>query len=98
MRAIIILILITIAIALVRMLIRDVFKAVGKTMATPKSGTGNPDTSDDAGPATTGRLVKDPETGSYFDERTALKTEINGQIYFFESADSRDAFLRKNQS
>jgi YHS domain-containing protein len=43
-------------------------------------------------------LVKDPETGRYIDERTAIKTDIKGTTYYFESAASRDAFLRKQRS
>lgn len=98
MRVIVILILITIAIAMVRMLIRDVFKAVGKSM-NGSSDNDRPSTSpEEPEPATTGRLVKDPETGSYIDERTALKTEIGGQTYYFESAATRDAYVRKNRS
>jgi YHS domain-containing protein len=95
MRAIIILILITVAIALVRMLIRDVFKAVGKSMG--DSTDDSKRSADNQKQTTTGRLVKDPETGSYVDERTALKTEIKGQTYYFESTESRDAYLRKNR-
>lgn len=98
MRVIVILILITIAIAMVRMLIRDVFKAVGKSMDSSSSDSRQSSPAEDPEPSTTGRLVKDPETGSYIDERTALKAEINGQTYHFESADTRDAYVRKNRS
>lgn len=92
MRAIVILVLIVIAIGLARMLVGDVIKAVSKTMKAPPDGPADPQ------PASAGRLVKDPETGHYIDERTALKAEIKGTTYYFESADSRDAFLRKQRS
>lgn len=92
MRAIIILVLIVIAIGLARTLVGDVIKAFSKTMKTPRDGALDPET------ATAGRLVKDHETGRYIDERTALKAEIKGTTYYFESAASRDAFLRKQHS
>jgi YHS domain-containing protein len=91
MRAIVILILIVIAIGLARLLVGDVIKAVSKTMKAPPPA--DPQTASKAG-----RLVKDPETGNYIDERTALKAEVKGATYYFESAASRDAFLRKQRS
>ena len=93
MRVIVILILIVIAIGLARMLLGDVIKAVSKTMKAPPDTSVDPPTG-----STAGRLVKDPETGSYIDERVAIKAEVKGTIYYFESAASRDAFLRKQRS
>jgi YHS domain-containing protein len=94
MRVILILILIVIAIGLARMLVGDVIKAVGKTMkSAPDVPPANPQ-----GASSTGRLVKDPETGNYIDESTALKAEVKGTTYCFESAASREAFLRKQRS
>ena len=91
MRVVIILVLIIIAVGMVRLLVGDVVKAVSKSMKS------KPDPAEDRGQATSaGRLVKDPETGHYIDERTALKAEIKGKTYFFESTASRDAFLRKH--
>lgn len=92
MRIIVILILIVIAIGLARMLVGDVIKAVSKSMKTPP-----PEASPGSHSATAaGRLVKDPETGSYVDERSTVKADVKGTTYFFESAASRDAFLRKH--
>ncbi|MDA1234636.1 MAG: hypothetical protein O3A53_07535 [Acidobacteria bacterium] len=93
MRVIVILILIVIAICLARMLLGDVIKAVGKTMKAPPDAPAAPS----AG-STAGRLVKDPQTGSYIDERVAIKADVKGTTYYFESAASRDAFLRKQRS
>jgi len=93
MRVIVILILIVIAIGLARLLVGDVIKAVSKTMKAPPSAPADPP----AG-STTGRLVKDPQTGSYIDERTAIKADVKGTTYYFESAASRDAFLGKQRS
>lgn len=93
MRVIVILILIVIAIGLARMLVGDVIRAVSKTMKAPPDAPAEPQSSHK-----TGRLVKDPETGHYIDEQTALKADVNGTTYYFESAASRDAFLRKQRS
>lgn len=93
MRVILILILIVIAIGLARMLVGDVIKAVSKTMKSARAEPAEP-----TGASTTGRLVKDSETGHYIDERTALKAEVKGTTYYFESAASREAFLRKQRS
>jgi YHS domain-containing protein len=94
MRIIVILFLIVVAIALLRMLVGDVIKAVSKTMNAPS----NEPPPGPTGGSSTGRLVKDPETGHYIDERTALKVDVKGKTYFFESAASRDAFFRKQRS
>ena len=94
MRVVLILILIVIALGMARMLVGDVIKAVGKVMKSPP-----PDAPADPHKASSaGRLVKDPETGNYIDERTALKADVKGTTYYFESAVSRDAFLRKQRS
>jgi YHS domain-containing protein len=93
MRVIIILILIVIAIGLARMLVGDVIKAVSRTMKARPDASAGPHSASAAG-----RLVKDPETGSYIDERTAIKADVRGTTYFFESTASRDAFLRKQHS
>ncbi len=93
MRVIVILILIVIALGMARMLVGDVIKAVSKTMKAPPDAPAEPRTASKAG-----RLVKDPETGNYIDERTAIRAEVKGTTCYFESAASRDAFLRKQRS
>jgi YHS domain-containing protein len=42
-----------------------------------------------------GHFVRDPESGTYVDQNLAIKTVIDGQTYFFESEQTRDAFLHK---
>jgi YHS domain-containing protein len=49
-------------------------------------------------PAPSGHFVRDPESGTYIDQNLAIKTVIDGQTYFFESEQTRDAFLRKAQA
>ncbi len=61
----------------------------------PSGARGRPAT----GEATpSGHFVRDPESGTYIDQNLAIKTVIDGQTYFFESEQTRDAFLRKAQA
>ena len=93
MRVIVILILIVIALGVLRMLVGDVIKAVSKTMKAPPDAPTEPTSG-----STAGRLVKDPQTGNYIDERSAVKADVSGTTYYFESAASRDAYLRRQRS
>ena len=87
MRNIVILLLIIVALAIVRSLVSDVSRAVSKAMKTDKGTGENPS-------ATTGRLVRDPHSGAYVDQASALHATVDGETFFFESAKTRDAFLR----
>jgi hypothetical protein len=89
MRNIVILVLIIVALAIVRSLISDVSRAVSKAM---KPGEGKAEPGKASGK--TGRFVRDPHTGSYIDEASAVQATVDGESYFFESANSRDAYLR----
>lgn len=106
MRILIILVLVVVALALLRALARDVIKAVSKSL-----GAGEDADEDDVRrPArdngerapggsrrSAGRLVKDPVSGTFVDEATAVKDNIGGQTYYFESAENRDAFRRRER-
>jgi hypothetical protein len=87
MRNIIILLLIIVALAIVRSLVSDVSRAVSKAMKSDKPSGEKPSPK-------TGRFVRDPHTGAYVDEASALHATIDGEHFFFESAKSRDAFMR----
>jgi hypothetical protein len=91
MRNIIILVLIIVALAIVRSLISDVSRAVSKAMS------GDKKKAEEAKPAAekkTGRFVRDPHTGAYIDEESAVRATVDGESFYFESAKSRDAFLK----
>jgi hypothetical protein len=90
MRNIVILLLIIVALAIVRSLVSDVSRAVGKAMKPdkPKESKEPKET------PKTGRFVRDPQTGAFVDEASALHAEVDGESYYFESAKSRDAYLR----
>lgn len=92
MRNIIILVLIIVALAIVRSLVYDVSRAVSKSMKGSEKKKAEAESEKPKGK--TGRFVRDPHTGAYIDEETALRAEIDGETYFFESAKSREAFLR----
>ena len=91
MRVIIILVLIVIALAMLRNLVRDVSKAATKAWkATGKK--------DDPGSAKErGKLERDPESGAYVDPATAPRAEVDGRTFYFESESSRDAYLAKRK-
>jgi|GEM_PF-1161581 len=95
MRGIILLLLTVVALAILRMLVNDVGRAVSKAFKGGENGkkqTAGTDGEDE--PRSAGRLVRDPQTGAYVDEASALKQKVGDQIYYFESAESRDAYLR----
>ncbi|MEZ5366674.1 MAG: hypothetical protein R2748_31120 [Bryobacterales bacterium] len=87
MRNIVILVLIIVALAIVRSLVSDVSRAVSKAMKSDKP-------KEEPKQAKQGRFVRDPQTGAYVDEESAVHAEIDGKAYCFESTESRDAFLR----
>ncbi len=97
MRNIVILVLIIVALAIVRSLISDVSRAVSKAM---KSGKGDGATQPEKTrrDGKTGRFVRDPHTGAYIDEKSAVQAEIDGESFYFESAKTRDAFLRERSN
>lgn len=96
MRNLLLIILTIIALALVRWLITDVVKAVKKALSSSSS-----ESTDDGGQATdekeakTGRLVKDPVSGTYVDENVAVREEIDGEMFFFESRRNRDEYIKR---
>jgi YHS domain-containing protein len=45
-----------------------------------------------------GHFVRDPESGTYIDQNLAVKTVINGETHYFESEQTRDAFLKKSRA
>ena len=92
MRIIIILVLVTIALAILRMLVNDVTSAVGK--AWKKNQADSPRATSSA---KGGKLERDPETGAYVDPATALREKVGDRVYYFESEASRDAYISKKR-
>lgn len=88
MRVIVILVLVVVALAMLRNLVRDVGRAASKAWKSGESKTADP------GAADRGRLERDPQTGSYVDPKTALRAELDGRTFYFESEASRDRFVK----
>ncbi len=93
MRGIILLLLTVVALAILRMLVNDVGRAVSKAFKGGDSKRAGGSGSEEA-PRSAGRLVRDPQTGAYVDEASAIKQRIGEETFYFESAESRDAYLR----
>ncbi|MCY4189667.1 MAG: hypothetical protein OXD30_14410, partial [Bryobacterales bacterium] len=47
-----------------------------------------------SGKAGSGRLVHDPQTGTYIDPAHAVRAKVRDTVHYFESEASRDAFLK----
>jgi YHS domain-containing protein len=67
-------------------------------LTNPSGGGGRTAAGRAAEAAPSGHFVRDPESGTYIDQNLAIKTVIEGETYFFESEQTRDAFLRKAQA
>jgi YHS domain-containing protein len=72
---------------------RSVQGLLGLSNPSGEGGRRAPKRAEEAAPS--GHFVRDPESGTYVDQNLAIKTVIDGQTYFFESEQTRDAFLRK---
>ena len=92
-RNLLILLAVTLALALARWLIRDVARAV---IGVLKKGGENSDSSGSHAHQESNRLVRDAFSGTYIDERFAIKETIDGQTFFFESEDNRDSYRREH--
>ncbi len=103
-RNLLILIFIMIGLALVRWLVRDISRAVFKTLGLSRDEDGQgargdakaPAAGSSGGPAN--RLVRDPVSGTYIDERSAFKEIIDGKPFFFESKENRDTYLKNRHT
>lgn len=97
LRNLLLLILITIALALLRWLVTGVVRAVSQALGGPlRKKAGREPTQ---GPQTvSGHLVRDPVSGTYIDENLAIKEVIDGKTVYFESKETRDTYLREARS
>ena len=91
MRNILILLISVIGLAILRNLIREVGRFAVRTMA-GKSGQKQSDGK--SRKATTSRLVRDPNTGTYVDPAHAVRAKVGDTMHYFESEASRDAYVR----
>ena len=98
MRNVLILLLAVLGLAILRGIIRDVGRTISRAMKS--SGDKKAAASGSAAPNTqkAGRLVKDPQTGTYIDPAGAAQAEIDGTVYYFESSSSRDEYVRARKN
>ena len=103
-RNLLILIFIMIGLALVRWLVRDISGAVFKALGLSRGEDDRGVRGDAKAPASgssgrpANRLVRDPVSGTYIDERLALKEIIDGKPFFFESKENRDTYLKNRHT
>jgi len=103
-RNLLILIFIMIGLALVRWLVRDISRAVFKVLGFSRDEDGQGARGDAKAPAggssgrPVNRLVRDPVSGTYIDERLAVKEIIDGKPFFFESKENRDTYIKKRRA
>jgi hypothetical protein len=62
------------------------------------SGSSRPAAGNSRQATPSGHFVRDPESGTYIDQNLAVKAVIDGETHYFESEQTRDAFLRRKQS
>lgn len=96
LRNILLLVVGVIGLAIVRNLIREIsrimLRRVRADAGEPKAQQG-----DTAGKASGGgKLVRDPQTGTYIDPAHAVRSKVGKTVHYFESEASRDAYLKAN--
>ena len=89
-RNILLLVVGVIVLAIVRNLLREIGRIASRAMGGAGKG------SHERGSASTGKLARDPQTGTYVDPAHAVRATVNGTVHFFESESSRDEYLRAN--
>ncbi len=82
-----------IGLAVVRNLIREISRLVLRAMR-PDSRGSAARRDGSSGKAGSGRLVRDPQTGTYIDPAHAVRAKVRDTVHYFESEASRDAFLK----
>ena len=91
MRNILLLLIGVIGLAIIRNLIREISRVAIRAM----SGSKRASASSKAGKQkTSGRLVRDPHTGTYVDPAHAVRAKVDGTVHYFESEATKDAFVR----
>ncbi|MCY4535043.1 MAG: hypothetical protein OXB91_06745 [Bryobacterales bacterium] len=95
-RNILLLVVGVIGLAIVRNLIREISRVMMRSMKPSGSGSsaqpGDPRSKAGGG----GKLVRDPQTGTYIDPAHAVRAKVSDTVHYFESEASRDAFLKAN--
>jgi hypothetical protein len=91
MRNILLLLISVIGLAILRNLIREISRIAIRAMGGSRKAAA---TSKGQGPQSSGKLVRDPHTGTYVDPAHAVRAKVGGTLHYFESEASRDAFVQ----
>ena len=96
MRVIMMLLLAVVGLALIRGIVRDIGRAVSRAMggSNKRTTTTTSESAEGASGEPVGRLVKDPQSGTYIDPAAAVTADIDGTTYYFESKQTRDEYQR----
>lgn len=96
LRNILLLVAGVIGLAIVRNLIREISRFVARAMKPDGSGPAARQGASDSKASGGGKLVRDPQTGTYIDPAHAVRSKVGNTVHYFESEASRDAFLKAN--
>lgn len=94
MRNILLLLIGVIGLAILRNLIREITRFVSRAMGQSASGTKATGQRHEERVPSSGKLVRDPNTGTYVDPAHAVRAKVGGKVHCFESEASRDAYLK----
>ena len=92
MRALVMILVAVISLAILRSIVRDITRAVSRAMK--GSERKSAEAAQSGATESVGKLVKDPQTGTYIDPAIAVSAEVAGKTYFFESKETRDEYLK----
>ncbi|MDE0261900.1 MAG: hypothetical protein OXJ37_05795 [Bryobacterales bacterium] len=96
LRNILLLVVGVIGLAIVRNLIREISRIMLRSAKRAASGPAAQKGDSDGKTSGGGKLVRDPQTGTYIDPAHAVRTKVGKTVHYFESEASRDAFLKAN--
>lgn len=94
MRNILLLLIGVIGLAILRNLIREIGRFVSRAMGPSASAAKKAEQRQEERVQSGGKLVRDPNTGTYVDPAHAVRAKVGGTVHYFESEASRDAYLK----
>lgn len=95
-RNILLLLVGVIGLAIVRNLIREISRVMLRSMKPNGTGARADQGESKSTSGGGGRLVRDPQTGTYIDPAHAVRAKVKDTEHYFESEASRDAFVKEN--
>ena len=93
-RNILLLVVGVIGLAIVRNLIREISRVMLRSMKRSGGGPSAQPEGSNSKAAGGGKLVRDPQTGTYIDPAHAVCAKVKDTVHYFESEASRDAYIK----